>query len=408
MTALRSLREVTPATGDTPGGAAADRLAPAIERVRAWAGDGLVALVVSGSHASGDAVWATVGSRAVSLSDLDLWVVMADDDAVREASRRARADRDAAMADLRAAGFVAPVETGFVTAAGLSQMPAKPGTLELKRRGRVVLGDPDVRRHVPDYRPADIPAEERWLLLENRSFELLLAWPQLVETDAIACLLGRHAVLKVAADLATVSAMSESQLPEGRAGRIAWARAHRDSLEPGPFGSNPESVDALWDAALEFVRDPRVAPGADAARAEWLAVARAWSDTWWSLVAGAPAGAPAWDAALRVARRAPWWRRARRAWTFRARTGEGPDRGRRLRDASAGTPQHRVNASATVLVLAAAAGLPPAMPFGALRALGRLGIVDANDARDWDRARAVVVRAWDRWLHDGVRTAESR
>ncbi len=409
MNALRSIRDSASSPGDPSEFPGLERLAAALARVRSWAGEGLVAMVVSGSHATGDAVWTEVDGRPVSLSDLDVWVVMADAEAVAAAQRRAAADRAESARVLREAGFLAPVEAGFVTADGLSRMPAKPGTLELRRRGRVVAGDADVLRRVPDYAPADVPVEERWLLLENRAFELLIAWPGLREQDPLRRLLARHAVLKVAADLATVRALAAGALPEGRAARIAWARARVGTApEPGPFGTTGAALDALWAESLAFVGTPRAPADAARARAEWLATVRAWADTWWSLVAAAPADAPPWDAALVVARRAPWWRRARRAWTFRARTGDGPGRGRRLRDAAAGTPQHRVNASATVLLLAAAAELPPALPSGALRALGRLGVVSADDARDWEQARASVVRAWDRWLHDGARTAEDR
>jgi hypothetical protein len=76
---------------------------------------------------------------------------------------------------------------------------------------------------------------------------------------------------------------------------------------------------------------------------------------------------------------------------------------RRVRLALAGTPQHRVNASAAVLLLAAAEAATssaPALPAGALRALRVLGV---SDASAWDEARRDVLRAWDEVVLGGQR-----
>src|SRR6266571_7420642 len=64
-----------------------------IALARDWAGPGRLAVVVSGSHASGEAVWAPGPRGPVSLSDLDLYVVVRDRRAQRAAEARARAWR---------------------------------------------------------------------------------------------------------------------------------------------------------------------------------------------------------------------------------------------------------------------------------------------------------------------------
>ena len=94
----------------------------------------------------------------------------------------------------------------------------------------------------------------------------------------------------------------------------------------------------------------------------------------------------------------------RRALDPAARSGAGPAFAGRMLHLFAGTPQHRVNASASVLVVAAALSSGAiALPAGALRALRALGV----SARvEWDGARAEVVRAWDLWVLDGQRTGE--
>src|SRR5262249_2288674 len=150
-----------------------DALRPALTRVVERAGAGLEALILSGSHASGEAVWTALEGRTVSLSDVDLYAVMRSE----AAAAGARAERSPGASARRRLswGLLAPVEVAYVTLAGLSRMPARPGTVELARSGRVVAGDPGALARLPRWQPAAIDAEERLLLLENRGFELLWA-----------------------------------------------------------------------------------------------------------------------------------------------------------------------------------------------------------------------------------------
>ncbi len=47
------------------GSGLSDNWAPVVELIERWAGTGLEALVLSGSHASGDAVWVEHAGRRV-------------------------------------------------------------------------------------------------------------------------------------------------------------------------------------------------------------------------------------------------------------------------------------------------------------------------------------------------------
>src|SRR6185369_7895622 len=62
-------------------------LRPALTRAVERAGAGLEALILSGSHATGEAVWTSLEGRAVSLSDVDLYAVVRS-----EAARAAAAN----------------------------------------------------------------------------------------------------------------------------------------------------------------------------------------------------------------------------------------------------------------------------------------------------------------------------
>ena len=140
------------------------------------------------------------------------------------------------------------------------------------------------------------------------------------------------------------------------------------------------------------------------ARDEWCTVVAAWVATWQALVG------PSYDDAVRGARRARLRRRLRRALSWTTRSGLGPSLAGRLRYALCGTPQHRVNASAVVLLLAAAgegwSGVDPPLPVLATRSLAALGVVPAMARSEWAAAARAVVGAWDCWVLDGQRTAE--
>jgi len=383
-------------------------LAAALEIARGWAGERAQALVLSGSHAAGHAVWCALDGREVTLSDLDVYAVLPDDAACRDAAARARAGRSGLRARLLALGIAAPLEVGFLTRSGLARMPARPGVLELVRRGRVVLGDPDVMALVPRWSPRDVPREETLLLLENRGFELLLAGAALASVEPLRRYQACHALRKTSADLATVLALAAGELPADAAARIAWASEHAlGALAALPLEHQaaPGAFQALWASALAWRSGETTLPAPAALAAEWHATVRAWCAVWWALHGDGPR--EPWARALRVAARAPMRRRARQALLAASRGGATAPLGSRLRFAFAGTPQHRVNGSAAVLLLAAAMSAPPparpALPVGALRALRAL---DVTGAADWSGAAHDVTRAWDLWVLDGQRTAE--
>jgi len=381
-----------------PGAAGAGTGLPAeldapLAAARALAGDRRIALILSGSHASGESVWATDAGRRVSLSDLDLYAVMPDLAARREAERRAQQ----APIPRPAGGLAAAIEVGFATREDLARLPARPGTLELKRHGRVLDGPATALAEVPAWEGRDVGREEIERLIENRAYELLWGWLAARAPAPLERLAGRHAVLKTALDLATVATLEAGEYPDGAEARVARARAlaRRGDAEPP------------WDEALAFRRAPAAAPDADA---EWLRTAAAWEQAWRRVVANAPASRVPFEDARRAAARAPWRRRLRQAITFRprARGAAAPGIVERLGRAAAGTPVHRLNASAACVVMLRrrileAGGEPgrPADLAAAGRALAALGVLDPS-LRPADAARAALA-LWDGWVLDGRR-----
>jgi len=380
-------------------------LLPVVARVVERAGPGLEALLLSGSHATGEAVWVSFEGRRVSLSDVDLYALMRDEPAAARAS--ASASGIATAAERLAWGLLAPIEVAFVTLASLARWPARPGTVELARSGRVVAGDPAVRARLPRWQPAQVSAEERLLLLENRAFELLSAYFARLPMKATAAARWRahHAVLKTALDLAAARTLAHGELPAGAEARVARAReCGAPEGSPSWLAGAWDGLEPLWREALAW-RQGGARAVTDAACAEsWRAVARAWCVAWW---AEAPrgAGVDPWERALALAARGSLARRVRRSLAFAPRQGPAPGMVDRVRHAAAGTPPQRIHGSAVVLLLAGAqaGGDEPRLPAGALRALRALGVTSAATFAD---AAQETFTAWDRQLQAGERSAE--
>lgn len=403
-----------PATGS----ALSATFQPVLDLVLGWAGDPLEALVLSGSHATGEAVWAEFEGHRLSLSDLDLYAVMRDDAAVSAALRRREGTSTATFDEAaRLAGLAGPLEVAFVTREGLARMPARPGSVELIRSGRVLVGDERMLERLPHWRPAGVSAEERLLLIENRAFELLWAWHVL--GHGLQGLRAQHVILKTALDLAAARTLAHGQLPARSAERVAVARSlGAPSDLPSWLAGAWEGLDPLWETALAWRSGRAEAMREEEAGRAWRAAVRAWSAAWWAEQASPSANADPWERALDSAARGSLLRRLRRSLrpvpgvaafdSLRSAVTLTPSERLarralasrlmrllwRVRHAWAGTPLLRIHGTAVVLLLAAAQSTgEPVLPAGALRALRRLGVTRESHFSDASR---VAVAHWGR------------
>jgi hypothetical protein len=163
-------------------------------------------------------------------------------------------------------------------------------------------------------------------------------------------------------------------------------------------------LDRLWDAALAWRAGAVAALPPAEAEEEWRAAARGWMRAWRAVGARAVPGAPEEPVAraLALARRARLRRRVRDALVVP----RGGGRGSRLAHVTRGALPHRVYASAALLLLAAG-GADGSLAPRTTAALARLEVVPRAACGAWEEARRAVVLAWDRWLLDGQRTADS-
>jgi hypothetical protein len=162
--------------------------------------------------------------------------------------------------------------------------------------------------------------------------------------------------------------------------------------------------DPPWDEALAWRRGEPGIEGPDL----WGRTARSWVRLWSEMVSPGAGPENFERTATTAARRARLRRRLRVALLDGSRSGAGPGLGARLSHALAGTPQHRLDASAGAFLAALVAELeaPPA-ERPAIRArrralLDSLGSVK-DDGDDAALGRALV-STWDRWVLDGQRT----
>jgi hypothetical protein len=384
---------------DSPGGTAASGLALTrlADRVIAILGSAPLALLLGGSHATAEAVWFEHDGRRVTLSDVDLWAVFPDETSRRGAARRLAAAAVALARETAALGFLAPVEVTLLTPASLAALPARPASLELAARGRALAGDPAWLARLPRHTAGDVSHEETLLLLENRAFELLGACPAPNPPETTRVLSARHAVLKTALDLAAVLALDSGELPIGATARARWGReqlARDPRLEALVTAGLPE----LWDLALAWRAGRVQALVSQDAVGEWHRVVTAWVAVWRHVTrAGA---ADPYAHAVRFAARASWPRRVRRS-LFPA-VADAPPFARRWRAAPRGTPQHRLNASATILLIAAAAAVgEPALDAGVTGALRLLDV--APGCLSWRECARLLLTRWNDWVLGGRR-----
>jgi hypothetical protein len=363
----------------------------AAEAVGGWVGAPL-AIVLGGSHARGDAVERVLDGSRLVLSDVDLHVVVADAAARRTAELGVAAARPAFDRRRREQGERGPLEIAIHTVAEWAALPARPGTLDLRASGVVIHGDAAWRDRLPRWTAADVPREEVLLLLENRAFELIRS-ARAPAGDRVDALLAAHAQYKTALDLATVERLVDRAWEADPAERVRVARrarAARAVIAPDP----------AWDRALAWRNGST--PAEAERETDRRAIADAWVACWSALVAP---GAGFETVAGRAARRARLRRRVRLALRPEIPPSCAPSLASRLRHALAGTPQHRLNASAGAFLAAEVLARREPARAAAIEArltslLTQLGAVRPGTHADTaDR----LLATWERWTNGATR-----
>jgi hypothetical protein len=395
-------------------------------------------LVLGGSLARGEGtVWRGAGGPQ-ALSDIDLAAVLPDRASRERAATVAQAARVGIARRLLARGLLGGFDLGVYAPENLARQGPRPGTLEYRRSGRVLLGPEGLTAGFPALEERDVPPEEALVLLENRGAELLLAWPGPTGPDA-GPEESRHALAAMYAGMKTVLdgafallVQSGSCPPSGKARQAAlesWTTVEGrsetlravlpDFLSPdfvsdvGFWGAMKLAPDPLAIASRLGVSDPMdtVALG----RRAWREGARAWTGCY-RIVASRQFGVPGilkvHELALHAAHRARPRRRLRR-WLEVVRAHESLERSGRarwaLRPGAArvglaleGAPEHELAACVALLI---GAWTDPADAPDFRPQVARLFPGARPDRLDWDRCRRAAVLLWDTMDSGGARTA---
>lgn len=373
--------------------------------------------VLGGSLARGEGTVWRDGARVRALSDVDLALVFAD----RGAAGRARALAPAVARGLarrmREKGLVGPVDVGVLAADDLARLGPRPGTLELRRSGRVLWGPPDLTARFPALDEQDLPRDEALVLLENRGIELLHAWPGAAPAgDVDRQLAAMYAGLKAVVDAAFAFVVAHGRCPatqEARQAVLETLAVEGRSEALGTVLPDLSSNAAFW-GAMKLAPDPTAIalrlgasaadPGALARRA-WREGARTFVVVERLLAGHGPHGAQRARARRRLRR---WWEEGRR-FAALERAGQAPWPLRpwpeRAGLIARGAPEHQLAACGAAL-LAGWSAPGAGAAAGAWRTTMVREFPGALPSRlEWDSCRVAVVRLWDGMHMGGTRTA---
>jgi predicted nucleotidyltransferase len=182
--------------------------------------DAIRTVFAGGSVATGDVASVHVDGTLEILSDIDLYIVVADDAdeaEVRRASREAAATLDTG-ADVR---YARAHDVGVYTRDDLLAQPLRPGTASVAENHVLLHGDPDVVREMIEAATGTIPPEEGLYLIENR----LIEYFSLPREGGAAERLIRFYSLKVCLDAALAELLAAGRYASSVDARIEMLRA---------------------------------------------------------------------------------------------------------------------------------------------------------------------------------------
>lgn len=156
--------------------------------------EGVISIVLVGSFARGEDLWVEWEGQSRCLSDVEVLAVV-EEESLRDLAWRQDIERAlkrallvGIMGELFTEGANAigiDMSVGFTTKPHLRRLKPHIFTLELKRFGKVIFGDPSVLDLIPDYTPADLSRIDALVLLCNRIVEQLKVYDVIKKSPLI-------------------------------------------------------------------------------------------------------------------------------------------------------------------------------------------------------------------------------
>lgn len=162
-------------------------------------------ILLCGSFSTGEESIILDSEPPVLLSDVDLVAIFSSCEEWKRWSRRRKNLGKACETLLPEIEFCGHVEVGAMTAADLEALPARPGVLEIKARGKILSGDLMLMERIPHYEPEDIPANEAAILIENRMASLLGTFKNMESGATASALKSCYEISRVYTDIATAA-----------------------------------------------------------------------------------------------------------------------------------------------------------------------------------------------------------
>jgi predicted nucleotidyltransferase len=233
-------------------------LAECARVIQATIGAGAVeAVVLAGSAASGEETIILDAEPPILLSDMDLLVVLASERERRQWYDRRAALGSACEALLPDVRFSGRVEPGVMLLDDLRRMPARPGVLDMKRRGRVLAGKAGVLDVIPAYEAADITAREAVLLIENRIVSLLDCSTSPSSAGGVEPYRFAYEIARTYTDIATAALSIAGRYAPGYAARRELLRtAIQEERHPVLLRLVPPALFMKIDRSTRFKIDP--------------------------------------------------------------------------------------------------------------------------------------------------------
>ncbi|HOY08707.1 MAG TPA: hypothetical protein PLB05_01370 [Candidatus Omnitrophota bacterium] len=243
------------------------------EEIKIGDKEGAVSVILIGSFARGEALWIDRNGRKQCLSDVEAMAVLEEEKFLDRTWRRdfEKALKRAlpagifseASAEAASAGVV-DTSVGFTTKLHLRRLKPHIFTLELKKFGKIICGDPSVLDLIPDYAPADLSRLDALVLLCNRIVEQLKAYAVIKRSPSVQQYLIDKGYVQVVNSLLSFEKTYCALYPEKQAAFEALT-----SLKGSPLSGLGLNIPAYNNAFAHIVQRDFPDIGPDKALEQW-------------------------------------------------------------------------------------------------------------------------------------------
>ncbi|MFA5261410.1 MAG: hypothetical protein WC450_09295 [Candidatus Omnitrophota bacterium] len=243
------------------------------EEIKIGDKEGAVSVILIGSFARGEDLWGESDGKRQCLSDVEAMAVVEEEKFLDRTWRRdferalKRALPAGVFSEVSTAGAstgVVDVSVGFTTKPHLRRLKPHIFTLELKKFGKIICGDPSVLDLIPDYTLADLSRLDALVLLCNRIVEQLKAYAAIKKSPFVQQYLIDKGYIQVVNSLLSFEKKYCALYPEKQAAFEALT-----SLKDSPLSGLGLNIPACNNAFAHILQRDFPDIGPDKALEQW-------------------------------------------------------------------------------------------------------------------------------------------